>query len=183
MDPQKMVIKMQQPKVIATRQSATTQAVFQVIEQPETYHIQKIPVTIQAQYWVPLTADLQDQAQYLLPLDDPDHNIQLAYAAFRKVAHYLTPTEIRSARQSFGLSLRETALILGLSYSTLSDLETGKCLQNQLQETALEILLDPTQVQRLVQQRTYQLQQKLSPASYQRLYTKIQDLRVAPNRL
>jgi DNA-binding transcriptional regulator YiaG len=165
---------MQQPKVIATREIAATQEQFHVIEQPETYQIQKIPVTIQAQYWVPLRADLQDQAQYLLPLDDPDYNIQLAYAAFRKAAHYLTPTEMRSARQHLGLSLRETALILGLSYSTLSELETGKILQNQLQETALEMLLEPAQIQHLVQQRSYQLQQKLSAPHYQRICNKLQ---------
>ncbi|MFT8411957.1 MAG: helix-turn-helix domain-containing protein [Schleiferilactobacillus perolens] len=164
---------MTQPKVVEKKRYVHklthTDELYFVIQVPETFHIQHLDVSIQSEYWVLANKDISNTANYLLPINDPDKNTRAVYVAFRKNANYLSPSEIRDQRVRVGLNLRELAQILGFSYSTLSEIENNKRLQNQLQETALEIMLNKTQLYQLFKNRSHQLKQTMSKRQYDRV--------------
>lgn len=166
---------MTQPKIVDKKRyvhkPTNTDELYFVIQVPETFYIQNLDVSVQSEYWVLANKDISDTANYLLPINDPDKNTRAVYAAFRKNANYLTPSEIRDQRVRMGLSLRELSQILGFSYSTLSEIENNKRLQNQLQETALEMMLNKTELYRLFMNRSRQLTQKMSKRQYDRVET------------
>ena len=146
---------------------------FQVIHVPELVKVQGVSIQITTEWWVPENGDVNNEDDWLMPVDNPDRALNRIYAEFRRLCHYLTPEQIRSQRQELHLTLRETAAILGMSYSTLSDIENALVLQNQLQETSLECLQDQAMRERLVRNRYYQLQASLGQAGAERVLKKL----------
>lgn len=121
-----------------TQQTVT----FQVIHPVETVNVLGETLTTTHEYWVPQGQAVTDEAAWLEPKDDVDRNLQADYALFRQAFHFLTPAEIKANRLALHLTLRETAAALGMSFSTLSDIENGRLLQSMDQEVKLRYLAE-----------------------------------------
>jgi DNA-binding transcriptional regulator YiaG len=147
---------------------------FQVVYVNETFEVQGVHIEQENnEYWIPADGSVADHSTWIIPMDNLDGNLNRLYAEFRRLCHYLTPEQIRSQRQELHLTLRETAAILGMSYSTLSDIENALVLQNQLQETSLECLQDQAMREHLVRNRYYQLQSSLGQDGAERVLKKL----------
>lgn len=143
------------PEVIAQiTQSTPTggQTTYRVIAVTETSLVAQVPVTSQHHYWILPTADLNDPTTYLPPQDDPTYNMRQDWIAYREQFNLLQPEEIKAARKALGLTLREVALILGMSFSTLSNIENNRLLQSFDHEVKLRYLTKPTWLRTLVRQ-------------------------------
>lgn len=123
---------------------------FKVIEVEERITIFSEPIANIHRYWVPASADVDDEEEYLEPVDDPDYNFRTDFAIYRRKYNFLQPDEICAARQRLGLSQAETAVILGLDESLLADIEANMALQPYEQELKLRWLLSPMTLSRLV---------------------------------
>ncbi|EAA0234964.1 helix-turn-helix domain-containing protein [Listeria monocytogenes] len=78
-------------------------------------------------------------------IEDPanmDRNLESDYNLYRKVKNWLTPAEIKSVREQYGLSQRVFATLLGMSHATLSRYEGG-ALQTDLHNTLFVMANDP----------------------------------------
>lgn len=131
---------------------------FNIIQIEENVKVENIDVKIKAEYWVPSSEKITADTMFL-PFDDPDKNIKTAYDKFRKFANYLTPTEIRDARNRLELSLSDIAYILGINNETLSEIEDNKRLQTQLQENVLEYLKNVNSFYTLFKNRMPQIKE------------------------
>ena len=74
-------------------------------------------------YWVLEGRDITDFDEYMEPLNDPDYNLKRDFQKYRKQYNFLSPEAISNYRKQLGLNLREAALILAMSFSTLSILK------------------------------------------------------------
>ena len=125
---------------------------FQVIEVEERLTIFSEPIANTHRYWVPATADIDDEEEYLEPIDDPDYNFRADFAIYRQKYHFLQPEEIQAARQQLDLSLAEAAVVLGLEVDFLADIEANMALQPYDQELKLQWLQSPELLTALVLQ-------------------------------
>ncbi|EKY4027642.1 type II toxin-antitoxin system MqsA family antitoxin [Listeria innocua] len=71
-----------------------------------------------------------------------DRNLESDYNLYRKAKNWLTPAEIKSVREQYGLSQRNFATLLGMSHATLSRYEGG-ALQTDLHNTLFIMANDP----------------------------------------
>ncbi|EAE2538729.1 TPA: type II toxin-antitoxin system MqsA family antitoxin [Listeria monocytogenes] len=71
-----------------------------------------------------------------------DRNLESDYNFYRKAKNWLTPDEIKSVREQYGLSQRTFATLLGMSHATLSRYEGG-ALQTDLHNTLFIMANDP----------------------------------------
>lgn len=92
------------------------------------------------QYWVKSGMDIHNEDNYFEPLNDPDFNLRSDYELYRKSFNFLSPDEIKDNRNHLGLTLREAATVLAISYATLSNIENGLVLQSYSQETKLRFM-------------------------------------------
>ncbi|TGD17445.1 helix-turn-helix domain-containing protein [Levilactobacillus suantsaiihabitans] len=125
---------------------------YTVIAVQETAMIAGDPLENTHYYWVPAGADLNDTANYLEPLDQIDQNFDTDYQLYREQYGFLFPEGIKAARAGLGLTLRETALLLAMSFSTLSNIENGLVLQSLDQEIKLRLLTQPAALTEHVRQ-------------------------------
>ena len=126
---------------------------FSVISVTEEVKVRRRVITAVHTYWVPKGADLRDDNNYLEPIDNPDYNLQLDFGEYRKRFGVLTPDQIKEIRQGYHLSLRQYALVLGISYSTLSEIENGLVLQSDEQESLFRMSESSQAFTRLVQSK------------------------------
>lgn len=77
------------------------------------------------------------------PYEDVDKNIKKDYFEYRKKVGYLNPEQIKAIRKKYTMSMRDFAAILGIGYSTLSNIENG-ALQNDYQNTLFEFASSPS---------------------------------------
>lgn len=138
------------PETIAQITSDTT--TYNVVTVAETTTIADIQITSNHHYWVLPTEDPNDPTTYRLPEDDPTYNTRQDWMAYRDQVNFLHPDEVKAARQALNLTLRETALILGMSFSTLSNIENNLALQSFDHEVKLRYLTHPTWLRTLVRQ-------------------------------
>ena len=96
---------------------------FKVIEVEEHLKIFSEPIANTHRYWVPATADVDDEEEYLEPVDDPDYNFRTDFAIYRRKYNFLQPEEIRAARQEMGLSQAEAEVVRDSCESLLADIE------------------------------------------------------------
>ena len=64
------------------------------------------------------------------------------YALYRKKHALLTSMEIKEIRQKYGLSVRDFARVLGISYTNLSSIENGS-IQAGYIDSLLRLVNDP----------------------------------------
>ncbi|WP_367296074.1 transcriptional regulator [Levilactobacillus yonginensis] len=88
-------------------------------------------------YWVEEGEDINNEENYMEPMDDPDFNLKLDYKMYREKFNFLNPNEIKHNREKLGLTLREVSTVLAMSYATLSNIENGLILQSYSQELKL----------------------------------------------
>lgn len=137
---------------------------FKVIEVEEHLKIFSEPIANTHRYWVPATADVDDEEEYLEPVDDPDYNFRTDFAIYRRKYNFLQPEEIRAARQEMGLSQSEAAVVLGLDESLLADIEANMALQPYDQELKLRWLLSPVTLSSLVRNHREIMQERCRQA-------------------
>lgn len=142
------------PEILAqvTYVVASVATRYDVIAVTETVTIAAAQVTSQHHYWVLPTEDHNNPTVYRLPLNDSTYNTRQDWIAYRERFNFLQPTEIKAARQELGLTLREAAFILGMGFSTLSNVENNLALQSFDHEVRLRYLTHPTWLKHLVRQ-------------------------------
>lgn len=96
-----------------------------VIGKEETYDVFGEPVTIFAHV---TTCSVCGEEILSIPHDDD--NLRRAYAVYRGRHHFLTPEEIRSMREGYGLSQRQFSRLLGLDEKSVERYERGALQSN-----------------------------------------------------
>lgn len=136
--------------------------VYNVIYVKETTRVSEESITNTHQYWVRDGAPLDDDNEYLEPISDPDYNIRSDYAVYRQKYGFTSPEQIKAQREAIGLTLRETAMVLGMSFATLSMIETGQHLQSYTQQLKFNYLMQPQLLKSLVDAHEALIQSRLS---------------------
>ncbi|KRM58049.1 helix-turn-helix domain-containing protein [Secundilactobacillus malefermentans DSM 5705 = KCTC 3548] len=117
-----------------------------IIEIEEETKVQFESFMANHRYWVLEGRDITDFDEYMEPLNDPDYNLKRDFQKYRKQYNFLSPEAISNYRKQLGLNLREAALILAMSFSTLSNIENGLILQSYDQEIKLRDLENPFRI-------------------------------------
>lgn len=86
------------------------------------------------------------------PFDDPDYNAKLDFEKYKKLNGLLSSREFKEIRLSYSLSLRQMADLIGVSYSTLSEIENGS-IQSKLLNNMLLTFKDPFAVRNVYKER------------------------------
>ena len=84
--------------------------------------------------------------------ENPNENLEKDFQRYREIKGWYSPEKIRRNRKQYGLSLREYASLLGISYSTLSEIENGS-LQNEQQNSAFILADSPHALKKLVENK------------------------------
>ncbi|MCH5464084.1 helix-turn-helix domain-containing protein [Levilactobacillus tujiorum] len=142
---------------------------FTVISLDEVVQVRRREIAMTHTYWVPLGDDLDNDENYLEPINDPDFNLQADFREYRRLFGVLTPQAIREIREGYQLSLRQFALILGMSYSTLSEIENGLVLQTDEQERLFRLSQNERAFADLVQAK----RAIMSATQYQKIVHKV----------
>lgn len=142
---------------------------FTVISLDEVVQVRRREIKMTHVYWVPEGENLDDPENYLEPIDDPDFNLQADFREYRHQFGVLTPAAVRQIRESYQLSLRQFALILGISYSTLSEIENGLVLQTDEQESLFRLSQNERAFAALVQAK----KAIMSVSQYQKITQKV----------
>ncbi|OAX75716.1 transcriptional regulator [Lactiplantibacillus plantarum] len=74
--------------------------------------------------------------------NDPMENVRRSFDVYRERKGYMTPDEIRDLRNQLNMSVREFADILGISTSSLTQIENNKRIQAKYQEILFEAAKD-----------------------------------------
>jgi len=83
------------------------------------------------------------------PYENVDKNLLKDYSVYREKVGYIQPDEIKAIRNSYKFTIREFAEVLGIGYSTLSNIENG-ALQNEYQNTLFQFSASPSAMYKVV---------------------------------
>lgn len=86
------------------------------------------------------------------PHEDYDKNIKNDYIAYRQKMGFMQPEEIKSIRKKYEMTIRQFAAIIGIGFSTLSNIENG-VLQNSYQDALFRLAKTPTAFYTLVKDK------------------------------
>lgn len=86
------------------------------------------------------------------PFDNPDKNLEADYDTYRKKHNLLSPKQIKNIRKKYGLSIREFATLLNISYSNLSSIENGS-IQAGYIDSLIRLSEDPYALRKLFLER------------------------------
>lgn len=111
---------------------------FVEVSYDEDFHIKQETITVNSSY----LKCTECSNEILIPGKEDD-NIQEAYTIYRQRKNLLTPEEIKNIRESYNLSQRTLAKILGWSHATLSRYETG-ALQSVSHNNELILIKEPS---------------------------------------
>lgn len=117
----------------------------EIIERVESFPVrgEELEVTAKVAVCLSCKEDVPDER-----LDDA--TLRSVYETYRKKYGLLSPQEIAEVRESYGLSQRALARLLGWGEATISRYETGKLPDNG-HNLALKNLRDPMYMERLLQ--------------------------------
>src|SRR5699024_8998155 len=114
----------------------------------ESYTINNDTITVEISvYKCPICAE---------EMHDPNNSsegLEKAYNEYRIRHNILTPEEIKSTRERYGLSQRQLAKLLGWSHATISQLESG-ALPSANQNNTLALLSTPTNILELLERNS-----------------------------
>lgn len=147
---------------------------YREVELNETVKIRRRQISVKHYYWVPLTADLADIEAYLLPLDDPDCNTRRDWQNYRERYQILSGAAVKKSRTTYGLSGREMAAIIGISHSSLSEIENELVLQSDEQDSLLRLAQNRLAFVALVRTRRASLTEAFDEARYRAILAKVQ---------
>ncbi|ERM92511.1 XRE family transcriptional regulator [Caldanaerobacter subterraneus subsp. yonseiensis KB-1] len=88
-----------------------------------------------------------------------EENIQRVYDIYRKKHGILSPDEIRNIRESYGLSQRAFAKLLGIGEASIARYETGALPEKSLSNMIL-LLKDPKNMEKLLEKNEDALSQR-----------------------
>jgi DNA-binding transcriptional regulator YiaG len=123
---------------------------YAVVQGNEPVQVREWQTEVVHQYWVPASADLTDETAYLAPIDDPDYNLRRDFQLYREHYQLLVPAEIKKIRVAVHLSVQEYALVLGMDWRCLHDIEEGLVLQSHVQESLFRLSQDTSLLRALL---------------------------------
>ncbi|RRK09758.1 helix-turn-helix domain-containing protein [Lactiplantibacillus garii] len=108
-----------------------TTAEYTEVWKYEVVKVKDVPdLLVRNHYW-------QDaQGELWLDFEDPNENFRGIFNAYRKRKGFMQPWEVKKLRANLGLSLRDFAERLGISYAKVSQIENNKRIQTLAQEVA-----------------------------------------------
>lgn len=121
----------------------------------ETIKVKGIEITNTHEYW-----ECEDCKELFEPLDNPDKNILSDYELYKKIEGLSQVNEILDVRNMYKLSQRDFSKILGISYSTLSNIENGS-LQSVSHDSLFESAKNPYTFKSLLIKRKKKLKPEL----------------------
>jgi len=83
------------------------------------------------------------------PFENIDKNIEKDYSIYRDKKGYLQPEKIKKIREKYGFSVRQFAELLGIGYSTLSNIENG-ALHTKYQDVLFKLVASPQAFKNLI---------------------------------
>ena len=86
------------------------------------------------------------------PFDDPDYNAKLDFDKYKQLNGLLLSEEVKEVRSMYNLTLRQMAELVGVSYSTLSEIENGS-IQSKVLNNILLAFKDPFAVRNVFKER------------------------------
>lgn len=111
----------------------------------ELFNIKGEDIVIKSKYY-----ECQACKGILYDPEDPSKNIEKAYSEYRARKNILSPEELKSVRERYGLSQRQLAKILGWGHSTVSKYESG-ALPSKNHNNTLVLLRDPSNLYELLE--------------------------------
>lgn len=124
-----------------------------VEKRTESYPVKGDPISILANVRVCLAC-----GQDVYDRDLDSQNLQLAYDEFRQKHHVISPAEICSMRQNYGLSQRGLGTLLGWGEVTIHRYENGS-LPDDAHNQVLYFIQDPFNMERIVEVSGHRLKQ------------------------
>ncbi len=110
--------------------------------------------------------------QALLSEEHDSATLERAYAVYRKRNGLLTPQEIRAIRESYGLSQRSMARLLGWGDITVHRYESG-ALQDAAHDSLLRLLREPANLLTLIENATDRLPARTFDSLTQRVQSRL----------
>jgi len=118
-----------------------TEATFGV--EKEVYNVRGEPIEIEAE-----VAICQKCGEKIFDEERDSRNLELAYSQYREKYKLLSPGEIRTIREKYGLSQRSLSRLLGWGEITIHRYENG-AVQDNVHNSTLRLIEDPQNIQRL----------------------------------
>lgn len=146
---------------------------YQKIQISESVTVRNISFNSPHYYLVEEGLDIHDPQNFEVPFDNPDVNLRADYQIYREKVGFLQPREIKKVREHLRLSLREVSAILGISYSTLSEIENGLVLHSQIQDTLLRMLEHTYTLSTIVEQHKGLIINSHGLKAYQQIIDKL----------
>lgn len=101
-----------------------------------------------------------------------EENIQRVYDIYRKKHGILSPEEIKNIRESYGLSQRAFAKLLGIGEASIARYETGALPEKSLSNMIM-LLRDPKNMEKLLEKNG----EALTPREKIRLLRKLEEIK------
>ena len=109
----------------------------------EIYNVRGEPIEIEAE-----VAICQKCGEKIFDEERDSRNLEKAYSLYREVRNLLSPDEIRTIREKYGLSQRALSRLLGLGEVTIHRYENG-AIQDNVHNNFLRFIEDPQNMQKL----------------------------------
>ena len=109
----------------------------------EVYNVRGEPIEIEAE-----VAICQKCGSKIFDEERDSRNLEKAYSHYREVHNLLSPDEIRTIREKYGLSQRALSRILGWGEITIHRYENG-AVQDNVHNNLLHFIEDPENMQKL----------------------------------
>lgn len=101
-----------------------------------------------------------------------EENIQRVYDIYRKKHGILSPEEIKNIRESYGLSQRAFAKLLGIGEASIARYETGALPEKSLSNMIM-LLKDPKNMEKLLEKN----EKALTPREKMRLLRRLEEMK------
>lgn len=112
-------------------------------KEKEVYEVRGEPSEIEAE-----VAICQECGSKIFDEERDSRNLEIAYSRYREKHSLLSPDEIRTTREKYGLSQRALSRLLGWGEITIHRYESG-AIQDNVHDTTLRLIEDPRNMQRI----------------------------------
>lgn len=138
-----------------------TEATFGVDK--EVYHVRGEPIEIEAEI-----ITCQKCGMKIFDEERDSRNFEIAYSHYREKHNLLSPGEIRTLREKYGLSQRALSRLLGWGEITIHRYESG-AIQDNVHDSLLRLIENPQNMQKFLKAN----RNKLPPYTAARLEKRI----------
>ena len=112
-------------------------------KEKEVYNVRGEPIEVEAEL-----AICQDCGSKIFDEERDSQNLEIAYSRYREKHGLLSPDEIRTAREKYGLSQRALSRLLGWGEITIHRYESG-AIQDNVHNSTLRLIEDPRNMQKI----------------------------------